>query len=140
MAGYQGYSNPARHLDADSFSPGNDLLLPGSEPRFQNYNILGGQTLLKGSVLGMVTATRKLKLAAAAAGDGSQNPIAVLDRDLATFDTDGTTALDTTFDLIVSEAVFNPNALVLGAGMTVNAVVDALTARGNQFRTPGFSG
>jgi hypothetical protein len=137
---YQNYGYPARHVDADSFSPGNDLFMPGSRPKFMNFTILGGQTLLKGSVLGMVTASRKLKLAASAAGDGSQNPMAVLDRDLATFDTDGTTPLDMTFDVVVDGAVFNPAALVLGTGTTSNVAQDALRALGIQFRTPGFSG
>lgn len=140
MAGYQNYGYPARHADADSFAPGNDLLMPGSEPKFMNFTILAGQNLLKGSVVGMVTASRKLKLCASAAGDGSQTPIGVIDRDLNAVDIDGSTPLDTKFDIIVSGAVFNPNALVLGAGMTQNVVQDALRALGNQFSTPGFSG
>jgi hypothetical protein len=90
MTGYQNYGYPAKHVDADSFSPGNDLQMPGSKPKFMNFTILGGQTLLKGSVLGMVTASRKLKLAASAAGDGSQAAWPCSTRDLATFDTDGT--------------------------------------------------
>lgn len=140
MTGYQKYGYPANAGVVDSFTPDAQLMLPGSRPRFQNFTILGGLTLLKGSVLGMVTATRKLKLAASAAGDGSQTPIAVLDRDLATFDTDLVTALDTTFDVLVSGVVLNPAALVLGAGITSTAAQDALRALGFQFRSPGFSG
>lgn len=140
MTGYQNYGFPARTGVADSFTPDAQLMLPGSRPRFQNFVLTGGVTYAKGSVLGMVTASRKLKLAAAAAGDGSQNPIAVLDRDIAAFDTDGTTPLDTSFDVIVRGAVLNPAALVLGAGITSNAAQDALTARGFSFRSTGFSG
>lgn len=114
--------------------------LPGSRPRFMNFTILGGQTLAKGSVLGKITASGKLKLAASAAGDGSQNCMAVLNTAISTFEADGTTPKDMTFDVIVSGAVLNPAALVLGAGTTSAVAQDALRALGFQFRTPGFSG
>jgi hypothetical protein len=140
MTGYQNYSYPARAGVADSFTPDAQLTLPGSRPRFQNFTLKGGATYAKGSVLGMITASRKLTLAVAAAGDGSQNPIAVLDRDVAAFDVDGATALDTTFDVMVGGAVLNPAALVLGTGITSAAAQDALTARGFSFRSTGFSG
>ncbi len=131
---------PLRAEVADTVASHVDLELPGSRPKFMNFTILGGQTLTKGSVLGMVTTGRKLKLAASAAGDGSQNCMAVLNTDLATFDTDGTTPLDMKFDVIVSGGVFNSAALVLGTGTTLNVASDALRALGNQVRTPGFSG
>lgn len=140
MTGYQKYGYPANAGVVDSFTPDPQLLLPGSRPRFQNFKLLGGLTLLKGSVLGLITASNKLTLSASAAGDGSQNPIAVLDRDLATFDTDGVTGLDTNFDVMVNGAVLNPAALVLGTGMTTAAVITALLARGFTFRATGFSG
>lgn len=139
MTGYQKYGFPANAGVVDSFTPDPQLQMPGTRPRFMNFTLTGG-AYLKGSVLGMVTATRKLKLAASAAGDGSQTPMAVLDRDLNLFAADGTTPVDTTFDVMVSGAVLNPTALVLGAGTTVNAAEDALRALGFQFRTPGFSG
>lgn len=140
MTGYQTYGYPARTGIADSFTPDPQLMLPGSRPRFMNFTLLGGQAFLKGSVLGMITATRKLTLSAAAAGDGSQNPIAILDRNIATFDIDGVTALDTTFDVVVGGVVLNPLALVLGTGMVLTAVQDALRPLGFQFRSTGFSG
>lgn len=140
MTGYQKYGYPANAGQVDSFTPDPQLMLPGSRPRFMNFTLTGGVAYLKGSVLGMVTATRKLKLAASAAGDGSQVPMAVLDRDLAAFDTDGVTALDTTFDVLVGGVVLNPAALVLGTGTTLNVAEDALRPLGFQFRTTGFSG
>jgi hypothetical protein len=140
MTGYQSYGYPANAGQVDSFTPDPQLLLPGSRIRFQNFTLLGGLNFLKGSVLGVITATGKLTLSAAAAGDGSQNPIAVLDRNVSTFDIDGVTALDTTFDVIVGGAVLNPAALVLGTGMTAAAVETALLGRGFSFRNTGFSG
>jgi hypothetical protein len=140
MTGYQKYGYPANAGEVDSFTPDPQLLLPGSHVRFQNFTLLGGLHFLKGSVLGIITATGKLTLCASAAGDGSQNPVAVLDRDIGTFDTDGVTSLDTTFDVMVQGAVLNPAALVLGVGMTLAAVQTALLARGFTFRTTGFSG
>jgi hypothetical protein len=140
MTGYQKYGYPANAGVVDSFTPDPQLLLPGSRVRFQNFILLGGLHFLKGSVLGIITASGKLTLSASAAGDGSQNPVAVLDRDLGTFDTDGVTSLDTTFDVMVHGAVLNPAALVLGTGMTLAVVQTALLARGFTFRTTGFSG
>lgn len=134
MAGYQDISYPARTGEADSFAPGNDLELPGSRPRFMNFTLASGSVYAKGSVLGMVTASRKLKLSASAAGDGSEAPMAVLNT------TVDATAGDVTFDVMVSGAVLNPAALVLGTGTTSNAAQDALRALGFQFRTPGYSG
>lgn len=126
---------PVRHADADIVPNHVELEMPWSRPRFQNFTILGGQGVLgKGSVLGMVTASRKLKLSAAAAGDGSEAMKFVLNVDL------DTTGGDVTFDVMVGEATLNPAALVLGAGQTANGAIDALTARGFSFRTPGFSG
>ena len=130
---------PVRAQEVDSITH-LDLELPGSRPRFMNFTILGGQTLAKGSVLGKVTASGKLKLAASAAGDGSQNCMAVLNCEIATFEADGTTPKDMTFDVMVGGAVLNPAALVLGTGTTLAVAQDALRVLGFQFRVPGFSG
>lgn len=125
------YPVRAQEVDSISFT---SFELPGSRPRFMNFTLASGAVYLKGSVLGQVTASGKLKLAAAAAGDGSQNPMAVLNTDV------DATAGDVTFDVMVTGAVLNPDALVLGAGTTKAAAVAALRTLGFQFRTPGFSG
>lgn len=127
---------PVRHADADSWSPGNDLEMPNSRPRFQNVVLKGGQVYAKGSVLGQITATGKYTLALAAAGDGSQNPIAVLSVDI---DATQNTNADVNFDVMATGAVLNPAALVLGTGITSAAAQAALMGRGFTFRTPGFS-
>lgn len=128
---------PVRATDADSVPTHVDLEMPGSRPKFMNFTLTGGVVYARGSVLGQITATGKLKLAASAAGDGSQNPIAVLNTDIdATLNSNA----DVTFDVIVSGATLNPNALVLGVGTTLGAAQIALAARGFAFRTPGFSG
>lgn len=130
---------PARAADADSISF-TAFEVPGSRPKFENMVILGGQTLVKGSVLGIITASGKLKLSASAAGDGSQNPVAVLHHDITTLAADGVTAQDMNASVAVTGGAYNEDALVLGAGMTAAAVKLALIARGFTFRTPGFSG
>ncbi|MBR0406171.1 MAG: hypothetical protein IJI68_13375, partial [Eggerthellaceae bacterium] len=61
-------------------------------------------------------------------------PLAVLNTDV------DATAGDVTFDVMVSGAVLNPNALVLGVGTTLAVAQAALNGRGFAFRTPGFSG
>lgn len=126
---------PARATEAGSVPTFVDLEMPGSRPVFQNFTILGGQGVLsRGSVLGQITTGGKLKLAAAAAGDGSQDCMAVLNTDL------DTTGGDVTFDVMVNGAILNPDALVLGAGTTSAVAQAALLARGFAFRKPGFSG
>lgn len=134
---YGGIPFPVNHADADSWAPGNELEMPGSRPRLMNFTLTGGVVYAKGSVLGQVTATGKLKLAASAAGDGSQNPMAVL---TVPIDATANSNADVTFDVMVSGGILNPAALVLGTGTTSGVAQTALVARGFSFRTPGFSG
>lgn len=91
-----------------------DFLMPGSDHVFEPFVIAGGQQLLRGAVLGQVTATGKLLLAASAAGDGSNSPMAILCEDL---DTTVNANADIPFHVLVHGRV-NPEALVFGAGTT----------------------
>ena len=107
------FSYPAvdRTVDSIVFIP---LWLPsGTKPVFEVYTILCGQTLPAGAVLGRITASGKLQLAVAAAGDGSQVPMAVLQENLATFAADGVTPLDMTLSVAVT-GYFNAAALYFG--------------------------
>lgn len=131
-------SHPAKHrgVDAISFNP---LWLPGKQPTFMPYTILGGQTLKVGSVLGRITASGKLKLTASAAGDGSEVPLFVLQEPLATFAADGSTPADMVMAVATSGSV-NETALVYGAGHTASTIREALRAAGFVLRSPGYSG
>lgn len=74
--------------------------------------IAAGQNLPRGAVLGMVTATGKLKLVDKEASDGSQNVYAILAEDINATDADKTAPIYLTGE-------FNENALTLAAGTTV---------------------
>jgi hypothetical protein len=87
--------------------------------------------LLKGSVLGVVTASGKLLLAASAAGDGSATAVAVLNEDL---DTSGG---DKVYPVIV-EGYLNETALVFGAGHDADTVRHALRAQGIYLTAPRY--
>ena len=131
-------AHPAKYRGTDAivFNP---LWLPGKQPTFMPYTILGGQTLRVGSVLGRVTASGKLKLTASAAGDGSEVPEFVLAEPIATYAADGTTSLDMVFAVATSGSV-NETALFYGAGHTAAAIREALRRVGFVLRAPGYSG
>lgn len=128
----------ARHntVDAISFE---QLIMPGAKLVYENYIIKGGQVLAAGSVLGQITSGGKLQLTASAAGDGSQTPMAVLMEPLSTYDTDGTTPLDMSFQVLVAGKL-NAQALVLGAGHTIASVKTALRDRGIFLTSQHYSG
>lgn len=130
--------NPARAGVVDAITY-NTLLLPGEKPVFMNYVLDGGQKLKAGSVLGRVAATGKLVLSAAAAGDGSQTPIAVLNQNVNTYDVDGVTPRDTPMSVIV-HGTLNGSALVLGAGHSLATVTEPLRANGIHLGNAVYSG
>ncbi len=110
----------------------NDLYMPGKDPVLAPLILLAGQQLVAGSVLGIVTASGKLKLSASAAGDGSEVPRAVLLEDI------DTTSGDKTFNVAV-EGYFNETALVFGAGHTADSVRVPLLDKGIYLSSPKYS-
>src|SRR5215471_5857061 len=103
---------------AEVFIP--DQLIAGVHPLVTDtVTITGGVKLLRGSLLGQVTASGGYKLAAAGATDGSQNPVAVLadDADASAADVSGG---------IYLAGEFNANAMTFGAGITAAAVKSQL--------------
>jgi len=129
---------PNRFRTVDALVP-NPLLLPGKKHLTQPFTILGGQRLLAGSVVGVVTASGKVVLSLSAAGDGSQVPIGILAEDVNSYAFDGVTALDVGAPVYV-EGVFNATALTLGTGQTVAGITAAFAARAIYLQNPGFSG
>jgi len=101
------------------FTP--DNLIAGSYPQTGKGVVLASNAgaLLRGSVLGQVTATGKYVLSAAAAGDGSQNVDCILSEDVDGGGKEVTTAA-------YESGEFNEDAVTLGAGHTVESVRAAL--------------
>ena len=120
------------------------LFLPGKDRRHMTYTVVGGQSLPIGSVLGVITATNKVQLCKAAAGDGSQIPSIILQESVATFDKDGITPLDMSMNLCVGAHV-NFQALQFDPSMIAsvalqNSAIQTLRQFGIFCDTPNYSG
>jgi hypothetical protein len=101
-------------------------LIRSGAPDTKKVTLAAGAVYLIGSVLGVVTATNKAVLSAAAAADGSQEPKFVLSYtvDATAADTDAMAV--ETGDLIGS-------VLVLGAGHTLDSIRKGLRDKGITF-------
>lgn len=100
-----------------------DSLLAGHYPRIERLvTIAAGADLVRGAVLGRVTADGKFLLSASAAVDGSEVPDAVLAED----------ALAAAADVqavVYFSGDFNETALTLGAGHTVDSIKPGLRGK-----------
>lgn len=98
-------------------------LIAGDFPRVTRLvTIAGGSGALDaGAVLGRITASKKLTLSAAAAGDGSEAVRAVLAEPV-----DATAGDVQAIAYFTGE--FNPDQLTFGAGHTAASAADALRA------------
>lgn len=105
-----------------SYSP--DMLIAGDHPSRTRGVVIasGAGVLVRGSVLGKVTASGKYILSASAAADGSQTPEVILGEDV-----DATSADVTAFTYEAGD--FNANKLTLGAGHTVASIRDGLSGK-----------
>ncbi len=93
-----------------------DNLIAGAyPPENQVETIASGETVVRGSVLGRVTASGKLKVSASAANDGSQVPKFIAAYDL------GALTADTEAE-VFKAGCFRVSALTLGAGHTAASV------------------
>ncbi|PRD68773.1 head decoration protein [Malikia spinosa] len=105
-------------LAHDALIAGNAHLLVG-----RKITIAAGQNLVRGAVLGKVTATGKYLLSLSAAADGSQTPDLILAEDC------NASAADKSV-LAYARGDFNSRALTLGAAHTVASITEGLRAKG----------
>lgn len=109
---------PSVNTQEGVFTP--DNLFGGDFPVVTDtVTIAQSAALKRGAVLGKVTATAKYVLSEAAAGDGSENPVAILAEDIDATDADVTAPVYLTGE-------FNARALQLGDGHTIDSVKEAL--------------
>ena len=101
----------------------NDLIIPSKDLYSDDVTILTGQNLIRGALLGKVTASSKYVLSLSAAGDGSEVPVAVLARD-----TDATAA--DVGSPVYKAGGFAKQRMTIGTGHTFDSVKDDLAARG----------
>lgn len=110
--------NPSAGVEG-TYTP--DNLHAGDFPMAtETVTILTGNNVLRGSVLGRITASGKYVLSTSAAVDGSQTPRRIL-----LHDTDATAGDKTAPVAVTGE--FNERAVVLGAGHTLASIREALS-------------
>lgn len=85
--------------------------------------VISGQNLVRGAVLGKITASGKYALSVSAADDGSQTPDLILADDC-----DATSADQTA--LAYSRGDFGDIALTIGAGHTLASIAEGLRVKG----------
>jgi len=101
-----------------------DNLIAGDFPLVTDAEtLIVGQNLVRGAVLGQITASGKLTLSVLAAADGSEVPYAILSGD-----TDAT-AGDAPC-VAYKTGQFSEGALTLGVGHTAGSIKDGLRDRG----------
>jgi len=108
---------------SDAYSP--DSLLAGNADLLvgRKVTIITGQNLLRGAVLGKITASSKYNLSLSGAADGSQVPDLILAED-----TDATAAdVDA---MAYSRGDFNDKAITVGTAHTVASITEGLRAKG----------
>ena len=101
---------------------GRDNLLAGDFPIVtDSETIISGQNLVRGTLLGKITASGKMTKSLSASSDGSQTPRAILAKDI------DASAADKIGPVYVS-GEFNQNQVVYGSAHTAASVKQALKA------------
>ena len=115
--------NKAKFQTEGAYTP--DALIAGNAHLLvaRTVTLVSGQNLLRGAVIGKVTADGKYQLSLSAAADGSQAPDLILAEDC------DATAADAKA-LAYSRGDFNAGAITLGAGHTVASITEGLRAKG----------
>lgn len=110
-------------FSSDTYNP--DRLLGGTTYGVvaRPVKVIMGQNLVRGAVLGKITASQKCNLSLSAAVDGSQTPYAILAEDC-----DATAADKDTIAYTAGE--FNESRLTLGAAHTLDSIREGLRGLG----------
>ena len=114
-------------FSGDVYNP--DRLIAGEGVRTLPVTIVSGQNVARGAVLGRITASGKYALSAAAAGDGSEVPRAVVavDVDASAADKEGQ---------VIVFGELNAAALIFGAGHDADSVREDLRSVGIFLKRP----
>jgi hypothetical protein len=114
--------NPAASQASESLAI--DKLIAGDTAAIvtDKVTIIAGQNLVRGAVLGKITASGKYNLSLSAAVDGSQVPDRILAHDV--------NAVADTEAITYRTVRVNDNALTLGAAHTVASITEGLRAKG----------
>lgn len=113
---------PPASFSSSTFSP--DQLIASEQPvASRKVTLISGQNLVRGAVLGKITASGKYNLSLSTAADGSQTPDLILAEDCDASDADAEA-------LAYSRADVNETALTLGAAHTVDTIREGLRDKG----------
>ena len=113
---------PPASFGTTSFTP--DNLIAGKQvPSSRKVTLITGQNLVRGALLGVITASGKYTLSLSAAVDGSQTPTAILAEDC------NAAAADKEC-LIYERGDFNQSAITFGAAHTATSVRAGLRDQG----------
>lgn len=104
---------------SDAYTPDRLIADDADSILGKGITLISGQTLVRGAVLGQITASGKYTLALSASSDGSQNPTVILAQDC---DASAGDAAGVAF----FSGTFNSAALTLGTGITAAAAATAL--------------
>ena len=109
-------------FSSDTYTP--DRLIAGPMSlASRKVTLISGQNVVRGAVLGKITASGKYNLSLSAAADGSQTPYAIAAQDCNASGGDVEC-------LVYERGDFNANALTLGAAHTVASITPGLRAKG----------
>lgn len=102
-----------------------DRLIAGAQVGLiaRKITLVSGQNLVRGAVLGKITASSKYNLSLSAAADGSQTPDLILAEDCDASGGDKEA-------LAYEAGVFNVNALAIGTAHTAASIQEGLRAKG----------
>lgn len=119
---------PDLTITSESYSP--DNLLAGGFPIVTTeITVISGQNLVRGAVLGKITASGKYNLSLSAAGDGSEVPIAILSEDC-----DASGGDKVAIAYLTGE--FNEDAITIGTAHTVASIRAGLRDLGIHLKKP----
>jgi len=107
----------------EAYSP--DRLVAGNHAllKSESITLLSGQNLVRGTVLGKITASGKYIQSLSAAADGSQTPDLILAEDTNASGGDVTT-------IAYSRGDFDENALTIGTAHTADTIREGLRVKG----------
>lgn len=98
-----------------------DALLAGPADQLieAKVTLITGQNVVRGTVLGKITASGKYNKSLSAAADGSQTPVAIAAEDCDATAADGEM-------MIYTAGIFNETELTIGTAHTANSIRDGL--------------
>jgi Bacteriophage lambda head decoration protein D len=120
---HAGFENEGTSIPLD------DLIASGGNIIGRKYTLITGQNVVRGTVLGVITASGKLNTSLSAAVDGSQTPFGIAAHDV------DATAADKDIE-VYTRGNFNEHKLVLGAAHTIASIREGLRGKGIYLETP----